>query len=382
MSARINTKRALRMKSISKFEFRNSNFFVEGVCLMVLLAVTIFLSMLPELCAQTVESKLAALEKFSPQDRQQRLLEGAKSEGEAVIYANMDISAMKPVIDGFMKRYPGAKAASVHFSGASIITRIDSESRAGKPLSDVVLSGQLGVLALIEKKVAARYRSPEREFYREGFKDKEGLWTAYMTNVMVSAYNTRQVKKDEAPRAVEDLIKPRWKGKLTMDSQSYVWFGTMLQYLGDEAGLRFMKRLNEQNISHQRGRRLMTQLVAAGEFDMAVETNLNSVLSLGKQGAPLSFAPVQPYFLSPSLVFMSANAPRPYTGALFIDYLLSEEGQKIIVTTNRMPAHVKVKSPESQVLEGQDVRVPDIFEIGKRYQAIGNRYREIFPGAR
>jgi ABC-type Fe3+ transport system substrate-binding protein len=81
-------------------------------------------------------------------------------------------------------------------------------------------------------------------------------------------------------------------------------------------------------------------------------------------------------------MFMSANAPHPFAGALFSDYLLSEEGQKIIVTTNRMPAHPKVKSPESQLLEGQDVRMPDIFDIGRRYQLIGNRYREIFPGAR
>ena len=335
-----------------------------------------------ELRAQTAESKLAALEKLSAQERQQRLYEAAKTEGEAIVYANMDVSAMKPLTDGFIKRYPGTRVATVHFSGASIITRIETEARAGKPISDVVLSGQLGVLALIEKRIAARYRSPEREFYRDGFKDKEGLWTAYMTNVMVSAYNTRQVKRDEAPRVVEDLLKTRWRNKLTMDNQSYVWFGTMLQYLGEDAGLRFMKRLNEQNISHQRGRRLMTQLVAAGEFEMAVETNLNSVLTLGRQGAPLSFAPIQPYFLSPSLVFMSANAPRPYTGALFIDYLLSEEGQRIVVTTDRMPAHTKVKSPESQVLEGQDVRMPDIFDIGKRYQAIGNQYREIFGGAR
>jgi ABC-type Fe3+ transport system substrate-binding protein len=349
-------------------------------CLIVVIAVWLFFSARSELCAQTAESKLATLEKLPSTERQQRLFEGAKAEGEAVIYANMDAAAMKPLTDGFMKRYPGAKAASGHFSGASIITRIDAENRAGKPLSDVVLSGQLGVLALIDKKIAARYRSPEREFYRDGFKDKEGLWTAYMTNVMVSAYNTRQVKKDEAPRAIEDLLKPRWKGKLTMDNQSYVWFGTILQYLGEEAGLRFMKRLSDQHISHQRGRRLMTQLVAAGEFDMAVETNLNSVLILSRQGAPLSFAPTQPYFLSPSLVFMSANAPRPHTGALFIDYLLSEEGQKIIVTTNRMPAHAKIKSPESQLLEGQDVRMPDIFDIGRRYQAIGNRYREIFAG--
>jgi iron(III) transport system substrate-binding protein len=332
--------------------------------------------------AQSVEAKLAAMETLPPAEREQKLYEAAKSEGEAIIYANMDVSAMKPLTDGFMKKYPGVKATSVHFSGAAIITRLDTEARAGKPLSDVVLSGQLGVLALIDKNIAARYRSPEREFFRAGLKDKDGLWTAYMTNVMVSAYNTHQVKNEEAPHKVEDLLKPRWNGKLTMDSQSYVWFGTMMQYLGEEAGLRFMKRLNEQNISHQRGRRLMTQLVAAGEFDMAVETNLNSVLSLAKQGAPLAFAPIQPYFLSPSLVFLNANAPRPYAGALFIDYLLSEAGQKIIVRVNRMPANAKVKSPESQLLEGQDVRTPDIFDIGRRYQAIGTRYREIFGGAR
>ena len=334
------------------------------------------------LWAQSSEAKLAALEKLSPAERQQRLLEAAKNDGEAVIYANMDVTAMKPLADGFMRRYPGVKATSVHFSGAAIITRIESESRVGKPLSDVVLSGQLGVLASIEKRIAARYRSPERETLRDGFKDKDGLWTTYMTNVMVSAYNSRLVKKDELPRSVEDLLKPRWKNKLVMDSQSYVWFGTMMQFLGEDNGLRFMKRLNEQNLQHSRGRRLMTQLLAAGEHEIAVETNLNSVLSLSRQGAPLSFAPVQPYFLSPSLVFMSANAPHPFAGALFVDYLLSEEGQKIIVTTNRMPAHPKVKSPESQLLEGQDVRMPDIFDIGRRYQQIGNRYREIFPGAR
>ena len=336
----------------------------------------------PDLRGQTVESKLAAVEKLPAQERQQRLLEGAKAEGEAVVYANMDVTAMKPLTDGFMKRYPGVKATSVHFSGAAIITRIESESRAGKQLSDVVLSWQLGVLASIERKIAARYRSPERESYRDSFKDRDGLWTAYMTNVMVSAYNTRLVKKDELPRSVEDLLQPRWKNKLVMDSQSYVWFGTILQHLGEENCLRFMKRLNEQNLQHSRGRRLMTQLLAAGEHDLTVETNLNSVLTLSRQGAPLWFAPLQPYFLSPSLVFMSANAPHPFAGALFTDYLLSEEGQRIIVTTNRMPAHAKVKSPESQLLEGQDVRMPDIFDIGRRYQAIGNRYREIFPGAR
>ena len=200
-----------------------------------------------------------------------------------------------------------------------------------------------------------------------------------MTNVMVSSL--QYAPRQEGRRAADfaDLLKPSWKNKLTMDSQSYVWFGTILQHLGEEAGLKFMRQLNEQNPSHQRGRRLMTQLVAAGEFDMAVETNLNSVLSLNRQGAPLSFARMPPFFLSPSLAFVTAGAVHPYAAALFMDYLLSEEGQKVIITTNRMPAHVKVRSPESQLLEGQDVRIAQHFDIGRRYQAIGNQYREIFP---
>ena len=275
------------------------------------------------------------------------MFEAAKSDGEAVIYANMDVTAMKPLADGFMRRYPGVKATSVHFSGAAIITRIESETRVGKPLSDVVLSGQLGVLASIEKRIAARYRSPERETFRDGFKDKDGLWTAYMTNVMVSAYNTRQVKKDEVPRNVEDLLKPRWKGKLTMDSQSYVWFGTMMQISRRRRRLAFYETVERTELAAPARPAADDPTGRRRRIDMAVETNLNSVLSLSRQGAPLAFAPIQPYFLSPSLVFMSANAPHPFTGALFIDYLLSEEGQKIIVTTNRMPAHQKSNPPRA-----------------------------------
>jgi ABC-type Fe3+ transport system substrate-binding protein len=335
-----------------------------------------------QLYGQTTESKLAWLDSVPPQERQARLIEAARKEGEVIAYGNLDAVAAQSIADGFMKKYPFIKASPVRVSGAGIITRVDAEARAGKVMSDVIDSGQLGMLALMDKKMMARYRSPQREFYREGFKDREGYWTAYMTNVMVSAYNTRLVKKEEAPSRLEDLLKPRWKGKLAMDSQSYVWFGTMMQFLGAETGLRFMKKLNEQDLRHVRGRRLASQLAAAGEFDMTVETNLNSVLTFAGVGAPLWFAPIQPLFYSPSLVFLPQGAPHPHAAALFIDYLLSEDGQRVIVTTNRMAAHGKVRGKEAEMVEGLDIRMPDILDIGRRYNAIGNQYREIFPGAR
>jgi iron(III) transport system substrate-binding protein len=346
------------------------------------LIILFCLGLAPNVYAQTTESKLAWLESLKPEERQARLVEAARKEGEVVAYGNLDTAAAQAIADGFVKKYPFIKASPVRVSGAGIITRVDSEMRAGKAQSDVIDSGQLGMLALMDKKMMARYSSPQREFLREGFKDKDGYWTAYMTNVMVSAYNTRLVKKEEAPGKIEDLVKPRWKGKLAMDSQSYVWFGTVLQFLGKEAGLRFMKKLNEQDLRHVRGRRLASQLIAAGEFDMTIETNLNSVLTFAGQGAPVWFAPIQPLFYSPSLVFLSQGAPHPHAGALFIDYLLSEDGQRVIVSTNRMAANTRVKSKEAQILEGLDIRVPDILDIGRRYNAIGNQYREIFPGAR
>jgi iron(III) transport system substrate-binding protein len=335
-----------------------------------------------QLQAQTTESKLAWLDALPAAERQAKLVEAARKEGEITAYGNLDLAATQTILDAFMKKYPFVRANPVRVSGAGIITRIDAEMRAGKALADVIDSGQLGMLALIEKKIFARYHSPQREFFRDAFKDKEGYWTAYMTNVMVTAYNTRLVKKEEAPAKIDDLLKPRWKGKLAMDSQSYVWFGAMLQFLGEEPGLRFMRRLNEQELRHFRGRRLGTQLIAAGEFDMTVETNLNSVLSFAAQGAPLWFAPIQPLFFSPSLLFMAQGAPHPHAAALFVDYLLSEDGQRVIASVNRMPANIRVKSKEAQMLEGLDIRMPDTLDIGRRYNAIGNQYREIFPGAR
>lgn len=332
--------------------------------------------------AQSSDPKLAALDSLPPLERQNKLVEAARAEGEAVIYLNLDQVVAKALTDGFMKRYPFAKAHVARFSGASIIVRVESEARAGKLAADVIMSGELGILVLIDKGVMARYYSPQREVYTDRLKDKDGFWNANLLNVLVPAYNSRLVNKDEVPQRLEDFLRPRWKGKLSMDSQSYYWFGAVLQQMGEEAGLRFMRGLNEQNLHHVRGRRLLTQLVAAGEYDIAVETNLNTVFTLAQQGAPVGFAPLRPLFLRPSFLFLAKTAPHPYCGALLIDYLLSEEGQKIVVAHDRMPAHSKVPARETQLLNGLEIKMPDVLDIGRRYAALGKKYIEIFPGAK
>ena len=332
--------------------------------------------------AQSGEAKIAALDSLPATERQARLVEGARAEGEAAIYLNLDQVVASALAGGFMKKYPGVNAQVSRFSGASIIARVDTEARAGKLAADVIMSGELGILVLIDKGVMARYRSPQLAAYPESLRDKDGFWNVNLLNVLVPAYNSRLVGREEVPLRLEDFLRPRWKNKLAMDSQSYFWFGAVLQHLGEEATLKLMRGLNEQNLHHVRGRRLLTQLVAAGEYDLAVETNLNTVISLSQQGAPVGFAPVRPLFLRPSFLYMARTAPHPFAAALLIDYLLSEEGQRILVAYDRMAAHPKVPAREAQLLKGLDVRMPDALDIGRRYAALGKRYMEIFPGAK
>lgn len=335
-----------------------------------------------EMPAQIGESKLSALDSLSAVERQARLVQGARAESEAVIYLNLDPIVTKALTDGFMEKYPGVTVQVGRFSGASIIARVETEARAGKLAADVIMSGELGILVLIDKGVMARYRSPQLAGYPGSFRDKDNFWNVNLLNVLVPAYNTRLVGKDDVPQRLEDLLRPRWTGKLAMDSQSYYWFGALLQQMGENAASKLLRGLNEQQLRHIRGRRLLTQLVAAGEYDLAVETNLNAVLSMSQQGAPVWFAPVKPLYLRPSFLFMTRTAPHPHAGALLIDYLLSEEGQKILVTYDRMPAHPKVPARETQLLKGLDVRMPDPLDIGRRYAELSKKYLELFPGAK
>src|SRR5574341_233476 len=147
--------------------------------------------------AQVADSKIAALDSLSAAERHARLVEGARAEAEA---------------------------------------------RAGKLAADVIMSGELGILLLIDRGVMARYRSPQLVAYPESFRDKDSFWNVNLLNVLVPAYNSRLVNKDEAPQRLEDLLRARWKGKLAMDSQSYYWFGALLQHMGEEAAARSEER--------------------------------------------------------------------------------------------------------------------------------------------
>jgi len=137
--------------------------------------------------AQVDESKLAGLDSLSAAERQARLIGGANAEGQVVIYLNLDATVANALAGGFMKKYSGLNVEVGRFSGASIIARVEAEARAGKLAADVIMSGELGILVLVDKGVMARYRSPQLAAYPESFRDKERFCSEGLLNILVPA---------------------------------------------------------------------------------------------------------------------------------------------------------------------------------------------------
>ena len=95
----------------------------------------------------------------------------AEAEGKVVIYTTANTSDAKGVVDGFKQIYPKIEVQFHRSTDSQMMERILSESRAGKPLWDVVSTTGYYGYQLKKRGILAAYDSPERKYYRDGFKD-------------------------------------------------------------------------------------------------------------------------------------------------------------------------------------------------------------------
>ena len=162
------------------------------------------------------------------------LIAGAKKEGKVVFWSSMRIDDSKALAAGFEARYPFIKVDIFRAGGEQIVNRAMAEHLAGKTTYDVVNAFALKVLQ--NKGMLQAYATPEATHYPAGFKDSQNYWVSLYSGYNVIGYNTKLVSKAEAPKNWEDLLNPRWKGKLGMDDEEYFWHAGMIKYWGEEKG--------------------------------------------------------------------------------------------------------------------------------------------------
>ena len=269
------------------------------------------------------------------------LVEGAKKEGKLVWYTSMAIDTSKPLLDAFLQEYPFIKPDHVRAGEEQLMNRVLTETRAGKWYFDIVSTSSISELG--ERKMLAPYFAPERDAFMDQFKDPHGYWTAVFVNNLILAYNTKMVAPKDAPKNYSDLLDPRWKGQILMDSTDYDWFGTLMMVWGKDKALQYMQRLARQEPKWRRGHGLTAQLVAAGETALAWAYNFR-IERMKRDGAPVEWVDTfDPIVVTINGMALSAKATSPNAAKLLIDFATSKKGQEMVRAMRRIPARSDVK---------------------------------------
>ncbi|HEY6364737.1 MAG TPA: extracellular solute-binding protein [Candidatus Binatia bacterium] len=308
-----------------------------------------------------------------------KILEGAKKEGRLVLYTGMDVEEANQYTKEFNKKYPFIKPDVFRSSGEKVQARFLVEHRAGVHNADVFQTSIVQVYQLKNAGLLAKYVSEESAAYPEGFKDPLGHWTAFYLIPYVIGYNTKLVAPKDAPNSYEDLLQPKWKGQISLETEEYQWFYHLVQILGKEKGLDYMKRLAGQNLQMRKGHTLLAQLVAAGEMAMAVVVYSNRVERMRNSGAPIDWVRFKgPTITAINAISIPEKAPHPNAAKLFVDYILSKEGQNLLRGLRRIPARPDVAPDPPSLTKGLNLYPARPEGMIENYNDTVARFDEIF----
>jgi len=305
----------------------------------------------------------------------QKLIDGAKKEGALVWYMSASIEDAKAILLAFSKKYPFLKTDFFRAGSARLFNRIMNEARAGKVLFDLVAVRGLETHQLVKAGLLQPYVSPASVAYPAGFKDSKGYWVDYFDSYNVIGYNTQLVARDQAPKSWEDLLDPKWKGKIALDEENFSWYGAMTQKWGKEKTQRYMRALAKQDIQLRNGQTLIAQLMAAGEFSVAMVL-AHRIEKMKEQGAPVEWVTtLDPVTASLHPIGIAAKAPHPNAAKLFVDFILSKDGQQLLLSIERTPARPGIDTK----MEARKLKLfPMPPELGERYEQFQKEFREIF----
>jgi len=226
------------------------------------------------------------------------VVEKARAEGEVVLYTAWGLDTVQAIQKAFAKKYPFIKF-DVRRTGSERLLNIAITEHKQKNFRADLFSGSH--LAMINHKKVGhlqKYVNAEQRAFPKEYKDADSFWTAFYMDTRVLAYNTRMVNREELPKSYEDLLLARWKGKMAMDDADYILYGTLLEMMGRERGLSFMKRLAQQELVIRSGHSLLTQLLIGGEFPIYLDGFGSNIEKFKSQGAPIDWVPLEPVIVS------------------------------------------------------------------------------------
>jgi len=295
--------------------------------------------------AQPVSPTLAELAGYTGPDRTQRLIDGAKKEGVATIYSSMTIDDQKVLSAGFEKLY-GIKLQFWRASSESILQRAMVEYRGGRYEVDAIETSAAEMESLHREKLLVEVKSPHLADIVPPALRPHREWVGDRLNIIVAGYNTDLLKKADVPKRYEDLLDPKWKGKLGIEADDAVWFGALANVMGEEKTVKLFRDIARTNgLSVRKGHTLLANLVISREVPYSLTLYHYKAEQLKNSGAPIDWYMLPPGFARFLGTGIMRRAPHPHTAILFLDFMLSD-AQRLLLDRDFTPTNMKVKPLE------------------------------------
>ena len=282
-----------------------------------------------------------------------KIIEAAKKEGELAWWNTIAQDQCQKIIDEFMKLYPFIKASYWRSGSVGLHNKILIESRNGRTSWDVVSQTTPEFIHdLRQKKLIAAYPSAERARFSADLKDREGYWTGTYALPTGLGFNTQQVKKEDAPKGYKDLLDPKWRGgKISIDDENYEVLVGLEQAWGKNAAVDYLKALAAQAPVIGRGATQRTQLLAAGEFPLAISYT-HTVEWSKSQGNAVDWVNLEPVVIKFDGIMLGSKAEHPNAAKLFIDFILSQQGQELLQSFSRVTLRDGVEPNPPRLIKG------------------------------
>jgi iron(III) transport system substrate-binding protein len=275
-------------------------------------------------------------------DRVQKLVEGAKKEGALTLYTSATVDDMAALTGAFEKKY-GVKVNVWRASSENIIQRAATEARGNRFDVDVFETDGVAMEAVHREKLLQVVNSPYIKELIPAAIPPHKEWIGDRVQIFTAAYNTRLVKKADLPKTFDDLLDPKWKGKLGIEAGDYDWFSAVVSEMGEEKGLKLFRDIVTKNgLSARKGHTLLANLIVSGEVPLSLTTYLYKVVQLKNDGAPIDWLALPPEVARAQGTGLARKSPHPHAGVLFMDFLLSD-AQAILAQRDFIPTNVKVK---------------------------------------
>jgi iron(III) transport system substrate-binding protein len=286
------------------------------------------------------------------------LVAAAKTEGQVVWYTTLIVNqAVRPLARAFEKKY-GIRVAYARANSGPTAIKILNEANAGRVQADI-FDGISTLSPLLERGLVAGYVPSTAAQYPPELKDPDGTWIATNLYFLTAGINTTLVRPAEAPQTYEDLLDPKWKGRIAWNVTSSAgapgFVGNILMSMGEQKGMAYLKQLAKQDIKGtDASSRAVLDQVIAGDYPLALMIFSHHTVISANKGAPTTWLKMEPVAAAMNTTSLLKAAPHPNAGKLLIEFLTSTEGQTVLQKANYLPAlpTVPAKTPTLKPKEG------------------------------